>query len=259
MPLRRNAKTPPPLVIAGSGVVLPAPVEFETPVFTGSLPMLFTLVREGKIELLDVPLTPICEAYFRYLLERADDSLDEAAAALAALAFLIERKAWLLLPIDQPEPDELELPMELPEPTSELFGPAIEVLRVYEEERSHLFFRSPESGPAPYELPFEIEDVTPEDLARALARVLARAHPEPPQILNKPRRSIADQMVLVLRSLSSDWSTLDVLVEEPFTRTDVVYWFLALLELTRIGQVAIRLHEGDVQFALAHSSGLKPS
>src|SRR5688572_16813706 len=83
------------------GIVAPPEIHVESPRFTGSLATLFACVRERKVDLLDVPLYPICDAYFSYLAGAPIENLDEAAAALAALAYLLERKAWALLPCDE--------------------------------------------------------------------------------------------------------------------------------------------------------------
>ena len=56
-------------------------------------------------------------------------------------------------------------------------------------------------------------------------------------------------MRIVIKAVSNDWQRLQVLVEEPFSRTDLVYWFLALLELMRLGQVIARVEDEEVEFA----------
>jgi len=234
--------------VTALGVVAPPPIQVESPVFNGSLAMLFQCVKAHKLDLLDVPLAPICEAYFAYILETVVNDLDEAAAALAALAYLLERKAWLLLPVDEPEPEVEEL-MELPEPTTHEYQIAIEALRMWEEERSMRYFRPLEAGPDPYELPYEIGNVTPMDLAIAFEKVLKKAHPEPMAPLSKPRKSLTEMIGVVLKAMTPEWRTFEDIIVKPFTRSDAVYWFLALLELTRLGQVHVRVLEEDVQFA----------
>jgi segregation and condensation protein A len=230
------------------GVVAPPAIHVESPRFTGSLATLFTCVKDRKVDLLDVPLFPICEAYFSYLLQAAIEDLDEAAAALAALAYLLERKAWALLPTPEPEPESEEA-LELLMPTSHEYRAAIEALREWQEEREKRFFRPQEAGPDPYELPFVLGSVNINDLARALERVLQRAEPEPVQPLGKPRRSLSEQMSIIMKRLSNTWVGFEALLEERFTRSDVVYSFLAVLELVRLGQATSRLHEDQVQFA----------
>jgi segregation and condensation protein A len=236
--------------IAALGVIAPPPIHVTTPTFDGSLAMLFQCVRDHKVQLLDVPLYPICEAYFLYLVNLEDACLDEAAAALAALSYLLERKAWLLLPVEDPEPEIAEM-VELPTPTAHEYHLAMESLRMWHEERSQMFFRAPDAGPEPYELPLNLENVSSGDLARALERLLLRAKPEPVRPLGKPRKSLSDQMRIVLHALSESWQSLDDMVEDPFTRSDAVYWFLALLELIRLGQAAAKVEGEAVLFARA--------
>ena len=163
--------------ISPLGVVAPPPIHVTSAAFEGSLATLFNCVREHKVELLNIPLAPICEAYFAYILSAPETGLDEAAAALVALAYLLERKAWLLLPTPEPEPDEFDA-LEPIEPTVHEFTAAIEALRIWHAERESLFFRSPEAGPNAYELPYEMEEVSAADLARAFARLMARAEPD---------------------------------------------------------------------------------
>ncbi len=235
--------------IPALGVIQPPPIHVETPTFDGSLAMLFACVRDHKVDLLEVPLFPICEAYFAYLVKSERQDLDEAAAALAALSYLLERKAWLLLPVIEPEP-VFDEPGELPEATSHEYRMAIESLQEWHEQRSNLFFRSPDAGPDPYELPYTLANVSASDLALAFERLMRKAQPEPASPMAKPRKSLQDQMMSVMQALSHEWQSLEQAIHPPYTRMDLVYWFLALLELIRIGQVNVRVEGDEVEFSL---------
>lgn len=230
------------------GVIAPPPIQIESPAFTGSLATLFYFVKERKVELADVPLAPICVAYFEYLLQATGQDLEEAATALAALAFLLERKAWGLLPSAEPEP-EVEESTLIPGSLPEGYGEAIRALEMFREERALVFFRSPDLGAATYELPIDLGEVGADDLARAFGRLLERAQPKEEANVARARRSIGDTMAQVLRRLTPAFESLETLLPEPFTREDAVYFFLALLELVRLGQARIRLESQDVQFA----------
>lgn len=249
--MRRKPKDQSLEAISPAGVIAPAPIQIDSPKFSGSLAMLFACVRERKVDLLEIPLFPICEAYFSYLIESELADLDEAASALAALAYLLERKAWALLPTPEPEPEEGEEPLELAAPTVYEFDLAIETLRRFHDERARRYFRPAESGPDPYEVPLQLGSVSANDLARAFESLLRRAQPDPVDMPTRARRSLSEQMGVVLSALSKEFRTLGQLVEEPFTRTDVVFWFLALLELIRLGQAALRLEGDEVEFARA--------
>ena len=235
------------------GVTQPPEILVECEAFTGSLATLFMCVREGKVNLLGVPLSPICQAYLQYLVESAGQDIDRASAALAVLAYLLERKAWSLLPNEQEEP-ELADDGTPQEPWVHEFLPAIEALRALADDRGQVYFRPPDSEGGGYELPFELGDVTLFDLSRALQRLLERAKPEAPESLRKPARSLSEMMVVVLRELPMDFKSLDEIVVGEFTRSEVVWWFLALLELIRLGQARVRLAKGEVEFAGASAA-----
>ncbi len=86
----------------------------------------------------------------------------------------------------------------------------------------------------------------------ALERVLKRAVPTTMEQLSKPRRSLSEQMRIVLTALGKEFKPLEDAIPSPYTREDAVYWFLALLELIRLAQVNIRVTETEVAFARAH-------
>jgi hypothetical protein len=58
-------------------------------------------------------------------------------------------------------------------------------------------------------------------------------------------------MKAVLLAVGTEFKTLEQLVAEPFTKSEAVYWFLALLELIRLGQVVARVTGDDVEFGRA--------
>lgn len=230
------------------GVIDPPDIQIECRAFSGSLATLFVCVREHKVDLMDVPLAPICEAYFRYVVQAADGDLEQAGVALAALAYLVERKAWGLLPVPESEEPEDEGLLDPIEPSVQAFGPVIHDLLELFDSRERLFFRQAE-GTLPYEVPFDTDGVTSADLANALARLVSRAKPDPVGHLSRPRRSLSDQMVLVLKALPDEFAPLEEIVTGDFTRSEVVWWFLALLELIRLGQSLVKMDGGIVMFA----------
>jgi segregation and condensation protein A len=240
-------------VVHALGVFSPPPIDVECEAFTGSLGALFEVVKRQKVELLDVPLAPICEAYYRYLIDNAQSDLESASVALAALAYLLERKAWLLLPTKEDEPDEDDI-LEQIEPYANEYDAAILALEQKRREGDLRFYRGTGQEEAGYELPFEADDISVEDLALVFQKLMERAQPDPVEPLSKPRRSLSEQMTIVLKELSEEFQPLEELVTGEFTRSEVVWWFLALLELIRLGQAQVRKHENSVEFARGVSS-----
>lgn len=233
---------------AAFGVIEPPPIQIETEAFQGPLATLFLMVRDHKVDLLGVPLGPICEAYLRYLMEGASQCLESHAVAVSALCWLLERKAWMLLPVEEAEEEpEAHDAIDPVEPYVQEFLPAIGSLLDKKDEREHLFFRTGDQSSL-YELPFETAAVSTLDLAKALEAVLARAKPDAPERLDKPRRSISEQILIVMRELRDIPLPLEELLSSEFTRSEVVWWFLALLELIRLGQACVTMHDGIVKF-----------
>ena len=230
------------------GVVAPPPILVQTPAFEGTLAALFRCVRDRKVDLMEVPLEPICQAYLEYLMDSPETNLDEAAAALTVLAYLLERKAWQLLPTEDEEPD-YEEPAALPDPTAYAYSDVIQMLLGGHEERSKLFFRTSGPDPSLYEIPYSVGEVTVGDLARAFESLIRKSEPDEIDSLNKPRKSLVEQMRVVLLCLTKEFRPITALFVGSYTRNDAVYWFLSLLELIRLRQAAVKLEGEEVLFA----------
>ena len=87
----------------------------------------------------------------------------------------------------------------------------------------------------------------------AFDRLMRRALPDEMPDLSRPKPSLREQMLKVSARLSDDWRSIDDLFEEPITRSEAVFWFLALLELIRLGRCVVRVVDEEVGFARAGS------
>jgi segregation and condensation protein A len=227
------------------GLVAPPDLRIESEAFTGTLGSLFKLVREHRIELAGVPLAPLCESYWRYVVECSGEDFEAAAVALVALAYLVERKAFGMLPSEAPGPEEADDPAAR-EPWVAEFADAIAALTGRLEDRERLFFRASEPG-GEYELPFEVGGVSPSDLAHAFARLLERAEPSAPESVRKPGRSLGEVVALLEASLTDAYAPFAAMLPDRYTRADCVWWFLALLELMRLGRAEVRVAGAEAQ------------
>ncbi len=237
---------PQPESISPAGIAVPPPIHIDAaPQFCGSLATLFHLARDGRVDLTGIPLTPVCQAYIEYLGEIRLEDVDAAGAALLALAYLVERKAWALLPIADPPPPQ-EIP-ELPEPTAHEFAQAIDDLEIRHAERNKMFFRAGGVDDI-VEPPLDLSNLTTRHLAKALERLLEKAAPMDVKPLGRPRPSLAEVMSACLSRLRSRGGEggFEHLLEEGYTRLDVVFVFLAVLELVRVGQIGIKIQEEEV-------------
>ena len=77
----------------------------------------------------------------------------------------------------------------------------------------------------------------------------AKAEPDVIELLGKVRKSLDEQMRVVLLCLTKEFRPITALFEGAYTRNDAVYWFLSLLELIRLKKAAVKLEGEEVLFA----------
>ncbi|GBC93800.1 Segregation and condensation protein A [bacterium HR15] len=224
----------------------PPRVPLQLPLGSGTLGWLITLIRRQKLDVLEVALAPIAQACYDYW--RTVGDLDEAADALAVLAYLMERKAERLL---MPEPPVSEL-VEEAEPVAlclpERYIPLIEYLREREAARSQLFFRGMSPDPAAYESPLPWGAMLPDQLWLALRRLLQRAAPIPDAIPERRYFSIHAHMVEIQEQVRRANTPLpfETLARPARSVLELLVYFLALLELWRLGQVEVQVQNGEI-------------
>jgi segregation and condensation protein A len=217
-------------------------------VFEGPLDLLLHLIREAKIDIYDIPIAEITAQYLETLalLEALDLSL--AGEFLVMAATLMEIKSRMLLPRPPAAPPDEE---EGDDPRSELVQRLLEYeqykqlaerFRTLEEEGRLRFTRAapPEEGES-----VPLEELRPDDLIRALRRMLATFAEASPPIASLQRERI--NLRLRMREL---WGRLQE-SDDPLSfrslfgdgprpsRLEVIVTFLALLELLRLGRIRV--------------------
>ncbi|MCX7993282.1 MAG: hypothetical protein N2651_06390 [Fimbriimonadales bacterium] len=227
----------------GSPEWSPPRVPLQLPLGFGSLGWLAYLIRKHKLDLLEVDLAPVAQACYEYWREAGD--MDEAADALATLAYLTERKAQRLL-APEPEPGT-EDDTEWLEPTHlpNSYLPVLEYLRQREGERMQIFFRGSAVDPRDYELPPEFGAELPDQLWLAFKRLLERRLPPATEIPHRRYFSIHARMIEMRERLSRavEPVAFDAFADDALDRMDLLVSFLAMLELWRLGQVEVALDD----------------
>jgi segregation and condensation protein A len=236
----------------GSPEWSPPRIPLQLPLGSGTLGWLVLLIRRQRLNVLEVALAPIAQACYEYW--QAVGDLDEAADALAVLAYLAERKAErLLLPPAPPTPDEEPsepIALALPEQYARL----ADHLRAREESQSLIFYRAMPIEREAYDAPLPWGAALPDELWLALRRLLERLAPLPDAIPERRYFSIHARMVEIQEQLRG------VAAPMPFERVaqsarsvlDLLVYFLAMLELWRLGQIEVVL-QGDTIW-LNHAS-----
>ncbi len=231
--------------------------------FEGPLDLLLHLVRQGRMDVFDLPIGSLCDQYLAYL--NAMESLDLSVAGdfLVMAATLLEIKSRLLLPAPpKPDPPDDAVSPLAEDPRAALvrqlldydrFAKLSESLRVAESETRQLFFRDRAALSGEYRTTPRFGELSADALLRALEKMLAEVGAGEKQITSVRRQKITLRMKMreILYAAKSAAQengvfpggdtgiTLDALMPDaPFALLDIVLLFLALLELLKNGSVA---------------------
>lgn len=225
-------------------------VHVDIPVFEGRLDVLLSLVTDHKVDIFDIPIASIVDAFLADMAVADRFDIDTASELLVVAAVLVELKSKRLLPV----PEEVESDEELAG-TSErdrLLARLLE-LHAYSagaEGFALMIERQARSVPrsAGLDEPFRdlapdlLGGVTPDDLARAAVRALS---PRPVPMVDLSHVTVEPVTVseavaeLELRLPLRGISTFRELTEHCATRMEIIVRFLAILELCKRGWVEL--------------------
>lgn len=232
-----------------------AELELDLEAFEGPLDLLLTLVLKEEIDLAEIDVAGIVLAFIEEMLGRSEREDGEAGCELGEgdleacgeflvlVSALLELKARLLFDDEAAELAELE-----PEEAAEELARRLAAYRRMKEAAAWLssrleqeqdrFFRL---GPAPLRPPVE-RPVAPQDPA-ALAAAL-RLLATPPAAVSLAHMSLhyppLEQFVQRFRSLLARRNRFDFEQElGELSRVEQAVAFIALLELGRLGEIAI--------------------
>ncbi|HEY5159816.1 MAG TPA: segregation/condensation protein A [Gaiellaceae bacterium] len=233
-----------------------AELELDLEAFEGPLDLLLTLVLKEEIDLAEIDVAGIVLAFIEEMLgavraedgaaqcELGESDLEACGEFLVLVSALLELKARLLFDDEAAELAELE-----PEEAAEELARRLAAYRRTKEAAAWLasrleqeqdrFFRL---GPAPLRPPIS-RTVAPQDPAALVAalRVLAT----PPAAVSLAHMALRypplDQFVQRFRSLLAKRQRIDFESEfGELSRVEQAVAFLALLELGRSGEIAIK-------------------
>jgi segregation and condensation protein A len=236
------------------------PYEVRTPVFEGPFDLLLHLILREQVELYDVSLTRIVDAYLREVEQMERVSLELSTEFLLIAATLIELKTRRLLPDD----DDLDLDEELALWSErdllltrlvecKMFKDAAVALHHLSDDAGRSYPRV--AGPEEHLLdltPDLLAGVTAEELRSAFLRAVT---PRPLVRIDLDhvapiRASVTDAVMELLEELPlAGTISFRALTGQLVERLDVVVRFLAVLELFKQGFVDLDQPRsfGDIQ------------
>ncbi len=213
----------------------------ELPVFEGPLDLLLHLIQKHELDVLDIPISFITEKYLEYLSVMRTLAIDVASEYLVMAATLAHIKSKMLLPTPPADQDDA-LDEEEIDPRMELVRRLLEYqkyknaavdLAGREVLGKDVFSRGASieeaEGPAP------LAPVTVFSLIDAFNRIAERRKITIDHEVSFDRVSIAERINEIVDHLKlRSRCTLEELLPESFSRSELIITFLALLEMTRL-------------------------
>lgn len=224
------------------------PMKVKLAGYEGPLDLLLDLIEKNEMDIKDVQVSVIAQQYLDYLNQMRELNLEIAGDFLVMAATLLYIKSKMLLPVEDEEKEE-----EGPDPRTVLiqklleyqtFKQAAKELGVLEGERGKVFTRQIAE--------YYLEDISLEepeintfsanlyDLMQAFHDVLSKASKEMAHEVFEPEVSVEEKMEAIKKRLQrEECFTFISLFPKPWTKSELIATFLALLEITRLKLVRV--------------------
>ena len=224
---------------------------FKLKDFDGPLDLLLTLIGKAQIDIRDIFVSEITEQYLEIVRNAPDLDMDEASDFILMAATLLEIKSRAMLPKPPKSEEDTDPETELIRRLEEYkrFRETAESMKEFENAAKRVFTKLPEEYPLP---PQEIEltGLTLDGLREAFLRIWQRKpqfddDPESnhyaPRNIHRDSHTVQDCMLnLMYRIKKKKKIRFEDAFSEAPTREEVVTYFLAVLELLKLGQMHAR-------------------
>ena len=216
--------------------------------FEGPLDLLLHLIKENKMDIMDIEIEKITDQYVKFLDEQEKLNLEVASEYLVLASELLEIKSRLLLPREKiKEEDE-----EYVDPREELVNKLLEyqayknivsVLQEKEELRSEIYTKAPENIKNYIDEVHEIHaDVSLDDLVEALKKYYIRKEEKKPinTKVTVKEISVVSRKHDIKRLLKTKKKVSFFELFPVMTKEYVVATFLAVLEMAKDRELEIK-------------------
>ncbi len=211
--------------------------------FEGTLDFLVCLLQKEEIDIYDIPIQEIVDQFIYKLTEMEKGQLDRGAEFIATTSYLVWLKSKMLLP-----QNELTLEIEegLEDPHFEIihhlvdychFKRATKELVKQQDKQTSLYFRGVDIPD--WKKPLGIDHVSLQDLSQLFHEMVERAR-ENRFAIEEENWRVCDKIVWIREELQRQPTfILKDLFHLGQTRLELIVTFLAILELMKIGDLAI--------------------
>lgn len=213
-------------------------IKYKLQDFEGPLDLLLHLIKEKKMDIMEVQLSEITDQYLSYIQNFKENDMELATEFLVMATRLMEIKSFKMLPIETVDEEEevidpeLELKMQLQE--YQLFKEASEGL--HNIENIDRFYKSPDKSVGDPRIVFNQFNLDKmlDAFAMILMRVEDKENPEASKKINRDRWTVAEKLAFLKGVLKENKEiNFFSLFDENYSRLEVITVFMAILELLK--------------------------
>ena len=211
--------------------------------FQGPMDLLLHLITKKEMDILDIKLEVIIDEYLNYINSLEKMNLTIASSYLVMASELLEIKSRMLLPHEEEDEEVEELKSNLINRLVEYekYKELVPTLRELEQERKEFMTKSP-SNILEYKEDFNYQsDLTINTLIEAYKNFLVRIEEEKPisTKVTKKEISIESQILRIKEKFKYEKRVKFEDLFQEKTKPYIVATFLAILEMTRFGEIKI--------------------
>ena len=227
-----------------------------------ALDVLLKKKKKERVDIKDIFVSKITDQYLSYVssLAAEDKDYDEICGFLVLAATLLLLKSGSLLPRPPVFEDDYEEDEYI---NQEIFIARVNEYKMLREaseklgemERLNRFYREPVFSEDDYKL--VIKNFSLDKLVAAFVQMLENAEirekAAPEKMIPKERFSVSDRMIAIVQLLREKGKlTLDELIEEGYSKLEIINTFLAVLELVKKQVTEVVQEEGFGEVFLTH-------
>ena len=230
-------------------------LQVATPVFEGPLELLLALAEREEVDIFQVSLSRVTDAYLAEIAQRETPDAKEMAEFLWIAARLLLLKSIKLLPGEAPTEEEAEL-LGWEEDVRQ----RLEEYRAYKAMAQDLMERAEQETfafpppPRTVEAGGQEEPLDVDRLVEAFNSVLARVPPRP-VVVHGRTWTLEEKLDILTQRLGRGPIELLELILESEDRLEAVVTFVAVLELLRRSLITVRQKE---RFGPIHIEARQP-
>ncbi len=226
-------------------------------IFQGPMDLLLHLINKNEIDIYDIPINLIADQFIEYIGKMEDFNLDIASDFLVMAASLLEIKSKMLLPKapkeeeDQIDEDDLDPRLDLVRRILEYkqFKEVAEDLKALEDIQSKVYYKAKEDLSNFVEDNLQLEDLDTSMLVKTINNIIQRRARQAKLLDIREIQRDEYTLEYCIKNIKERLKLSDIirfsdLLDDVYTKKEIVTYFLSILELISSKFIVVR-QEGD--------------